>query len=106
MARKRSPKGPTLKITPLDTAERFQEAVEIAGVRRQEGEKECRVHYRAVLHECQALPPDDQKRLVEEATDAYRDMLAACRMRFEAEVRSARVILDASMGQKPAGKRK
>jgi hypothetical protein len=100
MAKKKSSKASALKITALDEAERFEEAVEIAGVRRQEGEKECRVHYRAVLHECKKLPPDEQNRLVEEATDAYREMLSACRMRYEAEVRSARVILDACIGRR------
>ena len=105
MARKRSSKSATInKTSPLEGATAFQEAVEVATNRRQEAEKECRIHYRALLNQCSSVPGEEQKILVEEATEAYRDMLAACRMRFEADMRAARVLLDISLGDNRGGK--
>ena len=97
MARKRNVKSARPQTSPLDGAAQYQEAVEVATDRRQESEKECRVHYRALLQQCSLLPNEEQKHCVEEATEAYRDMLSACRMRFEAELRAARVLLDIHM---------
>lgn len=104
MARKRSSKSAPAKTSPLEGATAFQEAVEVATNRRQEAEKECRIHYRALLNQCSSVPGEDQKILVEEATESYRDMLAACRMRFEADMRAARVLLDISLGDNRGSK--
>lgn len=98
MGRKHRSKQKEIKQSPLEGATAFQEAVEVATNRRQESEKECRIHYRALLNQCSSLPGEEQKVLVEEATEAYRDMLASCRMRFEADMRAARVLLDLSLG--------
>ena len=87
------------EMSALDGATRFQEAVDIATTRRKEAETECRVHYRALLQEISGLTADDEKRCVVEATEAYRKMLMACRMRFEAELRAGRVILDTHIGR-------
>ena len=87
------------EMSALDGATRFQEAVEIATIRRQEAEKECQVHYRALLREISGLAAAEEKRCVVEATEAYREMLVACRMRFEAELRAGRVILDVHTGR-------
>lgn len=106
MGRKRSSKTTQPKYSALDGAAQFQEAVEVATDRRQEAEKECRVHYRALLQQCQPLPSEEQRRCVEQATEAYREMLAACRMRFEADLRAARVILDIHLGQNSPSERR
>ena len=95
----KSKKIVAVEMSPLDGATRFQEAVEIATNRRQEAEKECQVHYRALLQEVSGLTAAEEKRCVVEATEAYREMLVACRMRFEAELRAGRVILDVHTGR-------
>ena len=104
MARKRSSK--TSPESAIEGAAQFQEAIEVATSRRQESEKECRVHYRALVEQCSVLPADDQKQCVQEAAEAYRDMLAACRMRFEADMRAARVVLDIHLGTEEGAKKK